>query len=193
MSADIALFDLVPAPIAAPEPADRLSADQRRTMRQRAGVDAGRHPLNGAPLLIGPSLTCGTCRWRELLSHNSRSYPKCTWRASGAQSSAPLVTHGAASDVRAWWPACPHYGHRDTAALRDPLAVDAVVAGSIRGDGLDTVDRREVVRRLTVAGRTGAEIAHVLATTYRTVERDRAWLRARGALDTDQNGGTTRA
>ena len=112
-----ALFDLdplsVPSPaaIAPARAGEQLSADRRRTLRQRADVAVGRHPLTRGPLAVGPSLTCGRCRFREVLAYHARSYPKCVWQPASAEASSwpPRVSHGSASDVRAWWPACPDY------------------------------------------------------------------------------------
>jgi hypothetical protein len=92
-----ALFDVEPPPAPAPEP--QLSADRRRTLRQRALVQAGRHPLTGGK--ARPDLgTCGDCRFRVLYRHHGRTWPKCE---VGPQS------HGGATDVRRWWPACERH------------------------------------------------------------------------------------
>lgn len=88
------------------------SADQRRTQRQAADIKAGRHPLTGGPLHeqadttarksdpAGLSYRCGTCIHRVSLNHHSGYWPKCDLST---------ITHGQASDVRAWWPACPKW------------------------------------------------------------------------------------
>jgi hypothetical protein len=80
------------------------------TERQAADVKAGRHPLTGGPLHFcgdttarsgdpkGLSYRCGSCAHRVLERHNDGTYPKCD---------VSIITHGQASDVRAWWPACP--------------------------------------------------------------------------------------
>jgi len=90
------LFDgYEPIPV---DPPERLSPGRRRTQRQRQQVTAGIHPLTGRP--ARPDLgTCGDCRFREVLGHHNRAYPKCT-RYEGR------ITHSEASDCRAWWPAC---------------------------------------------------------------------------------------
>ena len=120
------------------EPAPPLSADRRRTLRQAAKVAAGIHPLTGGPLHELASrhrdadaprddpFTCGSCRFREVLRYHGKSYPKCT--NAGTQSAEqyerfgpPKVTHSAATDVRAWWPACRDYtpgGRLSTDAAR---------------------------------------------------------------------------
>ncbi len=95
--------DVTPA---GPSLAD-LSAGQRLTVRQRRDVSAGIHPLMGGPLheradrtakAADPKnlpFTCGTC-----VNRDSHEYPSCK---IGPRS------RGAATDVRAWWPACPSY------------------------------------------------------------------------------------
>lgn len=83
------------------EAGEELSADARRTARQKRLVAEGTHPL--ALTKTRPELgTCGDCQWRRLFGHHNRSYPKCTMPADRAR----RMTHGAASDCRAWWPAC---------------------------------------------------------------------------------------
>lgn len=117
-----ALFEMEPLPDAAPR-ADE-SVDQRRNRRQSEAIANGVHPLAlvwpGIRLHLAADrdaqpgdgvkiLRCGSCRWREVLRHNDRLYPKCT-NLHGARST-PVVTHGAATDCRAWWPACSEYVH----------------------------------------------------------------------------------
>jgi hypothetical protein len=97
------LFDVTP--VALPPPAEKLSPDRRRTLRQRHAVARGVHPL---ALVFGPSVrvlddpgrTCGDCRFRQLLAGGARHYSKCVF-GDGARAS-----RSAATDVRAWWPAC---------------------------------------------------------------------------------------
>lgn len=116
------LFDL-PGIKHAPPPEEKLSPDRKRTRRQMAALTRGQHPLSLAlrtPLPLhtdaapagdirAEGLRCGTCRFRELLGHHDRSHPKC--RAGGDV----RVTHGAGTDVRAWWPACHDYEPADGA------------------------------------------------------------------------------
>lgn len=84
------------------QPGEKLSADRRRTLRQRAQVAAGIHPLTGGR--ARPDLgTCGGCAHRLLLGWHDRAWPKCVARDG------LYVTHGAASDVRRWWPACDRF------------------------------------------------------------------------------------
>jgi hypothetical protein len=82
-----------------PAPEPRLSADRRRTLRQREQIDRGHHPLTGTR--TRPDLgNCGTCSHRFLQEHHGKSYAKCD---AGPRSS------GAATDIRRWWPACSRY------------------------------------------------------------------------------------
>jgi hypothetical protein len=83
-------------PTVAP-PAPKLSADRRRTLRQKADIARGVHPLTKLPLLKPEGHTCGDCAHRIAGHHHNRSYPKCDQHG---------FTHSAASDCRAWWPAC---------------------------------------------------------------------------------------
>ena len=93
------------------EPVERLSAGQRLTRRQADYIAIGVHPLTLAYTLIrhlhpdadrtrtatspqDDTPTCGSCAFRAV-----GGYPKCT------EPKAPR-SHSAATDVRAWWPAC---------------------------------------------------------------------------------------
>lgn len=109
-----ALFDLDPGAAAPPEPAEKLSAGRRLTLRQRNDLAAGRHPLTGGPLhphaapaepRDAPGLRCGGCRFRMYLGGGRRGYPKCD------NPNTPY-SHGPATDVKAYWPACPLYEPR---------------------------------------------------------------------------------
>lgn len=86
--------DLQPVP-----PVERLSAGRALTVRQKADVAAGRHPLMRGLRLLGNGETCGSCAHRVTVHGGARDYPKCEFR----------VTHSAASDCRAWWPACSQW------------------------------------------------------------------------------------
>ena len=99
-------------------PVEELSPDRRRTARQQADVEAGRERHGGRLHVLASRhrdadapkddpFTCGTCWFREVLSYHNRSYAKCV-AGDGIR-----VTHGAGSDVRAWWPACPDYSPSD--------------------------------------------------------------------------------
>lgn len=130
-----------------PEPVEVevLSPDRRRTARQAAFVAAGVHPLTKGPLHPLASrhrdadapktdpFTCGSCAYRVVEKYHDRSYPKCllpgTVRAFRRQPDGewrhewvdgyPRVSNSAASDVRAWWPACPDYSPGDNGLSPD--------------------------------------------------------------------------
>lgn len=93
---DVPLFDLPATPT--PEQ-PTLSATRKLTLRRRAQIAAGVHPVTGRPLLDrGRGLTCGGCA--NLFAHGrNRTYWKCRLNA----------THGAATDVRVREPACDRY------------------------------------------------------------------------------------
>lgn len=119
-----ALFGGFEALPAHPDPKGRLSADRRRTLRQRRDVANGRHPLTGGKTY--PELgTCGDCRFRALVDHHSRTYPKCWWRPNRDDREydfpPPFHSNGAASDVRAWWPACEHHELGDPKVSPDAM------------------------------------------------------------------------
>lgn len=118
---DLALFD-------GPEPAqpDPDESEQRgRTRRQRGLLAAGQHPLTlvlTRPLRLhaeaapadprdAPGRRCGNCVFRRALSaYSGKSYPKCTF-GDGAR-----VSHGGATDCRAWWGGCVDHEWRDADA-----------------------------------------------------------------------------
>lgn len=98
MTAELRLFDL-PAP---PEddvdvdPPEGLSAGRKRTLRNRALIDAGVHPATRRPLRDGA--TCGSCdHLVTTCTGPGRIFYKCGL--------VPL-TAGAGTDVRLSWPAC---------------------------------------------------------------------------------------
>ena len=88
------------------------SAGQRLRERQANDVQQGRHPLTGGKIHKFADVAakagdakdlpyrCGSCIHRLLLRYHDGTYPKCE------QSQ---MTHGSATDVRAWWPACPQW------------------------------------------------------------------------------------
>ena len=85
------------------DPTAGLSAGRRLTLRQKTDVEKGVHPLVGGP--TRPELgTCGDCAHRTGNHGGNRTYPKCDLLP---------VTHSAASDVRAWWPACPSHSPKE--------------------------------------------------------------------------------
>jgi len=106
----------VPAAAVPTPPPRRFGADVRRTERQRQIVLDGMHPLTGGRLhpdaprdatdAHAAGLRCGSCAHRVLRSAGGKAWPKC--RAYHGR----YLTNGAATDVRAWWPACPAYDRR---------------------------------------------------------------------------------
>ena len=114
-----------------PEPVETLSAGQRLTKRQAENVAAGIHPLTRGPLhplaskhrdAASPKsdpFTCGSCYFREVWGYHNRSYAKCMFSGSRGADEVeklgyPRVSHGATTDVRAWWPACRDYSPGDS-------------------------------------------------------------------------------
>jgi len=114
---DGTLFDMDPP---ARSGKRKLTPDQARTIRQLQALRRRIHPLSlafkgwglrlhsDAPpaddrLAAGPR--CGTCRfYARVTSNGNHAYPKCV---RGTKN--PYVTHGAATDLRAWWPGCEHW------------------------------------------------------------------------------------
>lgn len=93
-----ALFDA--GPLTVYETSVALSAGQRRTVKARATIEAGKHPANGLP--IDTTHTCGDCVNLNRYHYRSRTYLKCEFHRLGE-------SHSEASDMRASWPACPHW------------------------------------------------------------------------------------
>ena len=79
-----------------PEP--KMSADRRRTIRNRALLAAGIHPATGRPL-VDDGRTCGDCPYSLRIDNGRRSWWKCRVHRLGP-------SHSAASDIRVSWPAC---------------------------------------------------------------------------------------
>lgn len=127
--ADPGLFDAAAYQVIAEatEPDTKLSADRLRTIRQATALADGRHPLGlalGRTLRLhsdappvddrhAPGPRCGSCWHRQVLGHHNRSYGKCMADDGGR------VSHGAGTDVRAWWPACRDYSPGDTSVSPD--------------------------------------------------------------------------
>lgn len=111
MTAELSLFDM-----GTPEPAEKLSAGRRRTIRQLAALRNGQHPIGlcfGITLRLHPDAPpvddkdapgprCGSCVFRE--HWGAHSFPKCLRGESH-----PFASHSGSSDCRAFWPACEHY------------------------------------------------------------------------------------
>lgn len=141
MTNDEGLFDAAPYEVRRREPDESgLSPDRRRTLRQQDDIAAGRHPLTRGPLhpfavaVIaspdapkGAPFTCGSCRFRQTITHHNKTYPKCLRDLTyGGHDAATVsldrvvnVSRGIATDVRAWWPACTGYEAGDQALSPD--------------------------------------------------------------------------
>lgn len=102
MTAPSLFPELAPVAASTAGPPEKVSADRRRTLRQRADVDRGVHPLMRGPI-ANNGQTCGSCVHRVLTGHHNRTYPKCDLTE---------MSFSAASDCRAWWPACPKWALR---------------------------------------------------------------------------------
>lgn len=88
------------------------SDGRRRTERQAELIKLGQHPMMSGPLHELADRTamrddgkelpyrCGSCVHRIIRNHGAKTYPKCDLTP---------MSHSEASDVRAWWPACPSY------------------------------------------------------------------------------------
>lgn len=91
------------------EPQPKLSTDRRRTLRQAAALAKGSHPLSvwskcpiplhaeAAPVddRQADGRRCGNCAFRI-----PGQYAKCSFADNRR------VSHGPATDLRSWWPAC---------------------------------------------------------------------------------------
>lgn len=116
-----------PVAVVKPSQAEGLSADRRRTLRQGEAIAEGHHPLTGGPLhelasrhrdAASPKsdpFTCGSCYFRGSVRWHDGTFPKCSFGMTNETgwSGAPRFSHSSASDVRAWWPACPDYSPSD--------------------------------------------------------------------------------
>jgi len=112
----------IPESQAAPGP--KPGDDARRTLRQAQAMAYGSHPLAllRSPLRLHPDAPpvddreapgprCGGCVFAE---RNGPGFLKCTRGRSGeictpSFRSGPYETHGAATDLRRWWPACAFF------------------------------------------------------------------------------------
>lgn len=104
MSAD--LFDGAYPDPGADQIPEGLGKDARRTLRQKAMIDAGTHPATKCMLIEhDPSIelnapTCGTCEYLTPKFSGGWSGWKCT-KAAAHGNDGP--------DIRKWWPACVLY------------------------------------------------------------------------------------
>ena len=111
---DTPLFDV--DPVDGP-PEEQLSPGRRRTRRQHGAALAGAHPL---ALVFGAGIrrhddearTCGNCQFRTLINYHNAVYPKCTYGNPAGEPGVGRISHGAATDVRARWPACSDHEPR---------------------------------------------------------------------------------
>ncbi len=84
------LFDLPKLP-----PAPPTSPDRRRTLRRKAMLAGGYHPVTKLKLADNGE-TCGTCDQLRAQGGTAGVYYKCALR----------LTRGAGTDTRLSWPAC---------------------------------------------------------------------------------------
>lgn len=128
------LFDDIPYR----KPVAQWTPQQRQRARQQAQLDAGLHPLTvilpanqalrlhpqaapaGDPK--APGLRCGSCTWRRMVHWHNRDWPKCLYSLGGdpahprlvdaVRATGSRISHGTATDVRTWWPACADFQPR---------------------------------------------------------------------------------
>lgn len=124
MAAD-ALFDLPAGARVEREPVAAMTPGERMRARQLDRMARGIHPLSkpgwapiplhrdAAPALDkdAAGLRCSGCRFRQVLGHHDRAFPKCVLPDSDGDRM--RATHSASSDVRTWWPACRDYQPKD--------------------------------------------------------------------------------
>lgn len=112
-----ALFDMEPTVVA--EPVEKLSADRRRTLRQKTDIANGIHPLTRLRVHDDPARYCGNCVFRRAFDYHNRRYLKCvwtppTWSAEQVETAMPpRMSHSASTDVRNWWPGCRDHEYGD--------------------------------------------------------------------------------
>lgn len=120
------LFDVPDSARVVQAPARKLTPGEAMRARQADKLARGLHPLTrpGWPPIVlhkqaapagdleAPGLRCGGCKFRQVIGHHDRSFPKCTLPDKWGDS--PRATHSEASDVRAWWPACDGFEPKDT-------------------------------------------------------------------------------
>jgi hypothetical protein len=97
------LFEVPADVVRVTESVVKLSADRRRTLRQARTLAQGFHPLGGRlHLQAAPAVDrkaegrrCGGC-----VNFRPGRFAKCGLGP---------ITHGPATDCRAWWPGCVHH------------------------------------------------------------------------------------
>ncbi len=101
-----ALFDLADSAFVQVAPSDQLSPERRRTLRNLAVLERGRHPLKHGRLhpdappvddRKAPGPRCGNCAHIGAQGGVAGNYPKCMLGP---------ITGGPGTDVRHWWPGC---------------------------------------------------------------------------------------
>lgn len=91
---------------AGPYPSD-LSPGRRATMRRRATIAKGFHPVTRKKLLTGEDRVCSDCEHFKRVSHRAKSYFKC-FASNGL-----YVTRGPGTDLRVSDPACAMFKDQD--------------------------------------------------------------------------------
>jgi hypothetical protein len=121
----LALVDLPGGP-RRPGDEETLSYQRNLTQRQLTALRFGYHPLGLPPRSVlrlhadappaddraaaGPR--CGTCVFRApMAGEHAVTAPKC-WHGQRPGHTPPRAAFSAATDCRAWWPACVNYQPR---------------------------------------------------------------------------------
>lgn len=111
------LFEVPAEAYVVPPAPEELTRGERRKRLVLTRIARGEHPLGRIRLHAdaaagreGQGLRCKTCRFRELMGGNQRSYPKCRLPlVIGEGETYPRDTSSESSDIAAWWPACTDY------------------------------------------------------------------------------------
>lgn len=96
------LFDV---PVVVRPPAEKESATQRLTRRNKEKLASGVHPATHRKLREPLGAACGDCVHAKNYGHHDRSYWKCEKHRLG-------MSHSSSSDIRKSWPACVLYEPR---------------------------------------------------------------------------------
>lgn len=118
---EYALFDIPEDQYVTPPEPENPSRSERRKRLVNARISQGTHPLGYISLhpdapqdREAPGPRCGDCIHRVAIRHHDKSYPKCHYPTTvGGQTRHLRDTHGEASDIRAWWPACITFQGRE--------------------------------------------------------------------------------